>query len=685
MKEIERDIKVPPELASQKRWICWSDDDGKKLPVAPWVKGGPISINESQNWTDLETAKKYLNTKGISGLGFVLGNGIVGIDFDDCYIDGELKSEIQEILNTYPCYAEVSPSGEGLHILGYAFGNFTLKNLDKGIEIYSSKRYFTFTGDTIPNHERLTNIQDLIYKLISENTVNNAIDIDKIINGVSEGSRNDSGIKLATFYRKQGLSKEETLNLIRAWNKKNNPPMNDREVESIVESAYRPVEPYGFFYKQNPLANKNKENKSSQEENKDLSKTERRISICLKELENKHFITPRETEEIYMYKDGIYIKGETYIKQAIENILFEKATTYITHEVIEHLKRRSYIKLSEMNSNNTLIPLNNGLYNIKTSTLAGFTPEFYFTFKIPVDYDPEAYDETVDKFLDEITSRNKKKRQDLENMAGYCLYNDYNFAIAFMLVGGGSNGKSTFLNLLEAMLGEGNYSTESLQDLESKQFSRASLFGKLANIVDDLPSKALLSTEAFKWLTGGTVGKGEKKFKDSFNFKNTAKLIFSTNKPPEAKDVTKAFFRRWKIILFNETFEGKKRDPYLIQKLTTKKALSYFLNLALEGLERVLNDQVFSEEIIEKQEREYKRLANPIYAFVDDFLIEDPDNWVPKEDIYNSFIKYCKDNYLQTSDSRTFFKQLQQYISFTEYRPQINGVRIQAVRGIKYK
>lgn len=685
MKELERDIKVPPELASQKRWICWSDYDGKKLPVAPWRGGGPVDATNKNNWTDLETAKKYLNTKEISGLGFALGNGIVGIDFDDCFIDGELKKEIQEIIDAYPCYVEVSPSGEGLHILGYAYGSYNLKDLDRGVEIYSSKRYFTFTGDALPNHERLTNIQDIIYKLTSENTINKAVDIDTIINGVHEGSRNDSGIKLATFYRKKGLSKEETLNLVREWNSKNKPPMGDKEVESIVESAYRPVEPYGFFYKQNPLTNKNKESKGSQEDSQDLTKTERLISTCLKELANKHFITPRETKTIYMYKQGVYIPGETYIEEAVENILLEKNTTKITNEVIDHLKRRHFIKLSEMNTDKSLIPLNNGLFNINTFTLMDFTPDVYFTYKIPVDYDPEAYDETVDKFLDKITSGDKKKRQDLENMAGYCLYNDYNFGIAFLLVGGGSNGKSTFLNLLEAMLGEGNYSTESLQDLESKQFSRAALFGKLANIVDDLPSKTLLSTEAFKWLTGGVAGKGEKKYKEAFNFKNTAKLIFSTNKPPETKDVTKAFFRRWKIIQFNETFEGKDRDPFLIQKLTTKTALSYFLNLALNGLLRVLKDKVFSEEIIEKQEREYKRLANPIYAFVDDCLVEDPENWITKEDIYNSFIKYCKDNYLQTSDSRTFFKQLQQYISFTDYKPQINGVRIHTLRGIKYK
>jgi len=683
MKEIERDIKVPPELASQKRWICWSDNDGKKLPVAPWVRGGPISINESQNWTDLETAKKYLNTKGISGLGFVLGNGIVGIDFDDCYIDGELKSEIQEILNTYPCYAEVSPSGEGLHILGYALGNFTLKDLDKGIEIYSSKRYFTFTGDTIPNHERLTNIQDLIYKLISENTVNNVIDIDKIINGVSKGSRNISGFYLATFYRRQGKTQEETLNLIREWNSKNNPLMNDREVERIVKSTYKNPEPYSVFYKQNPLANKNKEDKSSQEENKDLSKTERLISICLKELESKHFITPRDTREIYVYKDGIYHPGDGYIRQAVESILLEKASTHVKNEVIEHLKDRNYIDRKEINTNKSLIPLNNGLFNIKTFTLMDFTPDVYFTYKIPVDYDPDAYDETVNKFLIDITSCKEAKRRDLEEIAGYCLYNDYSYNKAFMLVGGGSNGKTTFLNLLKALIGNGNYSTETLQDLENNRFATSSLFGKLANIADDLSNKALATTGSFKMLTGAGEVKGEKKFQDPFSFMNTAKLIFSTNTVPDVKDESNAFFRRWKIIDFEETFAGDKRDPHLIEKLTTKTALSYFLKLALDGLKRLLERGGFTED--KEIRKTYKRKANPIYAFVDEHLIEDTENWIPKQELYNKFTEFCKDNNLQSFDMRMFFKKLQPLIPYTDYRPQINGERIQAVRGIKYK
>lgn len=684
MKEIEKEIKVPPELASQKRWICWSDDDGKKLPVAPWVKGGPVSINERQNWTDLETAKKYLNTKGISGLGFVLGNGIVGIDFDDCFIDGELKSEIQEILNTYPCYAEVSPSGEGLHILGYAHEGTPLKDHEKGIEIYFSKRYFTFTGDTIPHHERLANIQDLIYKLKSENSLKNPIDIDTIINGVSEGSRNDSGFALATFYRRQGKTQEETLNLIREWNKKNEKLMGDKEVNSIVESAYKNPEPYHYYYKQNPLANKNKEDKSSQEENKDLSKTERLISICLKELENKHFITIMDTREIYMYKDGIYKNAEGYIRQAIESILLEKASTHIKNEVIEHLKDRTYIDRKEINSNKTLIPLNNGLFNIHTFTLMDFTPDVYFTYKIPVDYDPEAYDGSVDKFLNEITSYNEAKRKDLEEMAGYCLYNDYNFSKAFMLVGSGSNGKTTFLNLLKTLIGDGNYSTETLQDLESKQFSRASLFGKLANIADDLPSKALTTTGVFKMLTGGGVIKGEKKFQDPFSFMNIAKLIFSTNTVPDAKDESDAFFRRWKIIDFEETFNGDKRDPHLINKLTTKTALSYFLKLALDGLKRVLKRGGFVED---KEIREnYKRKSNPVYAFEEDHLEESPDDWISKQDLYNYFIQYCRKNNIPALSQKAFFTQLPQYIFYRDYRPVgEDGKLLRAVIGIKYK
>ena len=105
-------------------------------------------------------------------------------------------------------------------------------------------------------------------------------------------------------------------------------------------------------------------------------------------------------------------------------------------------------------------------------------------------YDPNAECPLIQKFLEEITG-SKEDAEILIEVIGYCLYRSYPIQKALMLVGDGANGKTTFLRLLTRFLGHQNVSNRSLHELETNRFAKASLFGKLANIYDDLPDKTL--------------------------------------------------------------------------------------------------------------------------------------------------------------------------------------------------
>jgi len=74
------------------------------------------------------------------------------------------------------------------------------------------------------------------------------VNIKQILQGVETGGRNEAGIRLATWYRKQELSKEETFEKLRKWNKSNKPPLEECELKTIVESAFKPKEPYSYKF-----------------------------------------------------------------------------------------------------------------------------------------------------------------------------------------------------------------------------------------------------------------------------------------------------------------------------------------------------------------------------------------------------------------------------------------------------
>jgi len=250
------------------------------------------------------------------------------------------------------------------------------------------------------------------------------------------------------------------------------------------------------------------------------------------------------------------------------------------------------------------------------------------------------------KFLEEVADPDDIPA--IQEMFGYCLYRDYPIQKAFLFVGSGRNGKSTLLNVLIALLGRQNVSSVSLHDLENNRFASYQLYGKLANIFPELPSRHLSSTTKFKALTGGDDIYFEQKGRDGFTSKNTAKLIFSTNQLPTTSDLSQAFFRRWVIFKFENEFDETKADPYLLEKLTTREELSGIFNWALEGLKRLLKNGCFTnaEKNLNEIMKEYLTNSESIYSFAMTCLDEKEGAYITKDDLYNEYVNFCNKNSL---------------------------------------
>ncbi|MFH0768344.1 MAG: phage/plasmid primase, P4 family [Chloroflexota bacterium] len=364
------------------------------------------------------------------------------------------------------------------------------------------------------------------------------------------------------------------------------------------------------------------------------------VSDLLKEY---HFAALVDTHEILIYWNGVWkSRGPEFIERECQRRVpdSELLTKYKINEVVGHIQRSTYCDRSLFNREKWVLNLENGLLDIRNKELKPHIPEFFCTIRIPVAYDPQADCPRIRQFFGEVL-----RPEDLpviEELFGYCLISDYSIQKAFLFLGDGANGKSTLLELLKYFLGKDNCTNISLQDLEGRRFAIADLFGKLANIHADIPSTKMERVGLFKMLTGGDTIGAEKKFKDRFSFNNCARLIFSTNKPPKVDEDTLAFWRRWIFINFPNKFEGAKADKRLLQKLTKKEELSGLLNMALGGLERLLNLQSYSHELSPDEIAEWhQRVSDPIYAFVEDVCEINADAWISKDDLYDAFVGYC--------------------------------------------
>jgi len=318
----------------------------------------------------------------------------------------------------------------------------------------------------------------------------------------------------------------------------------------------------------------------------------RHIPIARKLCNTYRFKTLDKVIYLYNNNDLYMPNGEAFIEREAQELLKNNATSYTINEVINWIKRETYTKLSDFDRNFDIVNCFNGLLNMQTLKLYEHTPDYPSLIQIPVFYDPKFDAPAISKFLTEIL-----KPEDIDpilELFGYCLLRQLPIQKAFLLVGEGANGKSTLIELLRAFLGKNNCSSVSLQELEEDKFKKAELFGKLANLSSDIPSKGLHHIGTFKMLTGGDRITAERKFGQPFQFTNFAKLVFSANRPPKIfNEDTLALWRRFIIIDFPNTFPDDTADKHLLDKLTTEAELSGLLNLALKRLQGLLTNGGF--------------------------------------------------------------------------------------------
>ncbi len=405
-------------------------------------------------------------------------------------------------------------------------------------------------------------------------------------------------------------------------------------------------------------------------------------------MEDHHFATHQENEQLYTYKNGIYRpEGEGLIKEEAQKRLNRYVKNHYVNETVEAVRRANYTPQEKFNNPEEGIVVKNGLLNLKNRELQPHSPEHIHITKIPWKYNPEAKCPEIKKFIKEIVNPEDVKL--IQEMFGYCLLKDYPFAKTFMLLGSGANGKSTLLDLLEQFLGEENVATPSLQQLLNNRFARIELYGKLANIHADLSSKELENTGTFKMLSGKDTIRGEKKYQDAIQFKNHAKLIYSANELPRTTDLTDAFFRRWIVIEFPNQFNEGDEDtnPNLPHCLINEENMSGLLNWALNGLERIKNQGGFSKTKSRKEIKEQWIMeTDSLRAFLNKATTTETDKHIKKDTFMEAYKNFCSENNLYTEKKAQVTKRIPSIKPEVQiYRPGTGENRSRAWKNLAWE
>jgi D5 N terminal like len=292
--------------------------------------------------------------------------------------------------------------------------------------------------------------------------------------------RNDLVLGLSGLFHKYGVSEDSTKDLIQMLAKDDN--ISDRRnAEKIVEETFGKDASIvaGSRYLLDALVAAVGDNGVAKDILDKIFRTIGKgdiIQWLTRSIMNEYtFKTTTDNEDIYCYdtEKGVFVSGQEWRIKALGQLMYPYVTTHQLSEIINQVKRRTYLDRNQFDSDIDILNLQNGLLNMITGEFKEHTPDHLSLVQLPVKYDATAKCPNITRFLRQVLR--PKNTLTVFEMFGYCLYRSAKYEKAVMCVGKGQNGKSTFLQLFQCFLGPNNISHASLQELNGDRFAVAEL------------------------------------------------------------------------------------------------------------------------------------------------------------------------------------------------------------------
>jgi len=385
---------------------------------------------------------------------------------------------------------------------------------------------------------------------------------------------------------------------------------------------------------------------------------ENRLGIC------------KSNDFIYLY-NGAYWKKldiekmQTFLGDAAQKMGLSKfqAKYYMfKQDLHKQFMCGAVMDLPERQPGRVLINLLNGTYEISPERreLRPHMQEDFITYQLPFGYDPEASAPLFQSYLNRVQP-DIARQCILAEYLGYLFIQASTLKLekALLLYGTGANGKSVFFEIVNALLGDENVSTYTLQmltDIERGGPYRARIADKLVNYASEINGK--LETSMFKAMVSGEPLEAKALYSQPHQITNYAKLVFNCNELPKDTEQTHAFFRRFLIVPFDVTIPEDEQDSELPQRII-KTELSGVFNWVMEGLERLLQQKAFTNsEAVRVQLETYKKQSDSMQMFIEDEGFKKSTDFMPLKEFYENYRGYCRDSGYHPISKRTLSDRL---------------------------
>lgn len=391
--------------------------------------------------------------------------------------------------------------------------------------------------------------------------------------------------------------------------------------------------------------------------------------------------------DLYEYREGVYVRDSTVVTRRCAKALGASYTKNIESQAAAHLLN---VELPEVGLPELPrgylehIVLENGVYWWREDRLTPHTEMLGALTKLPITHDPIALPHEFKAWLRVVFGDDEEMLRHVWEVIGYLLMTGNPLQKIILLIGGGGDGKGTFLRLIRAMLSKVNYSSVSLHQLVEDRFASSSLYGKTANISGDLSSKFLTDPQILKEITGGDSISASRKHGQAFEFVPYAVPIFAANDFFRTSDNSYGWRRRWMVIEFPNKVENETEGAPVFDESVLHDDIPGVFNEAMEGLRRLMIRGRFSPPAAARAATTRMHdEADPFLTWLDedDAVTEGADQSSPKDDVYRAYTTWCRRNGYTAMASGPLGQRLKQR-GITSTRPRISGGRVHYYQGI---
>jgi putative DNA primase/helicase len=712
---------IPTSMKTLDHWVTWVEqpnEKGKPTKV-PYIAGTQkkVAIDNPSSWRSFNYAVNTLGEGG-RGLGFVLppSGAMFFLDLDHARNPqtGDIKPWAVRLIECLDSYTEISPSGSGLHILGFVTVAVPPAGLKKtAIELYTRGRYSTITGYRHPYAPKEPNEVDIswLYRLIRAGvfTFTEGDKYSWLFNSVFGGwktlgyaSHSEADMGLCRFlalrldndfadidaaFRLSGLMRKK-------WDEKRVDSTYGRDTILKVLNEPKTTTKYKATEAPLAIADASLHEGTASYRNTDSGNAERLVARHGNDL--RYLFA---SNQWYVWDGKRYAVADP---GAIERKAKDTATA-IYEEAAKAPKehRRSLEKWAtnshsrarlssmvclarsepgisvtseELDANPWLLNGVNGTIDLNTSKLREHRREDLITQLAPVVFDPDAQCPVWDKFLLRIMDDNAGLISFLQRAVGYSLTGSVKEGVMFLQYGSGRNGKTVFSETINHLAGDYARTADASLLLTRKSDGPRHDIARLrrARLVwtSETAEGGRFDEAQVKLLTGGDKIAVRNLYEALEEFYYKGKMWLRTNKKPEIHGRDVAIWSRIWLIPFLVTIPDDEQDKELGLKLRAE--LPGILAWAVRGCLDWQKDGLCPPPEVLAATKEYEQESDALKDFLEDYCNLGKGLEVVYANLYMAARSYCAANGLDIWSSNYFSKQLTER-GFK--RGKINGER----------